>query len=497
MVTPLNNHDNKTIIRLQDGGNSQFAIPEPAGRLRIQPRAMPAPARRTISKEGDKADNDNTEDLKANLMKLMIGDDLRIKVQYMDERCALNLMRPVNFKSLEQYFHNKYRRQLNIYYTTSSKELMIQIKNQDELDHVIQLYDKTGGKKRMRLILSQKRDAHESFSMPPLGVYQGICETALSDTSSVLSTPSSYHASRLLKCPEDEAACSRIETPRPPTNWREGRCLGRGAFGHVFVCLNIDTGEQLVVKKIYIRGNSRFRNRILASLENEVNLLGTLRHPNIVQYFGVQERPDCVNIFMELMAGGSLKDQITEYGELSEANSVDFTVQILTGLEYLHQRDIVHRDIKSANILRHTRAHVKIGDFGSAKYLQAICSEQGVDIMGTPHYNAPEIVRDSRKFDHRSDIWSVGVTLIEMLTTHTPWWDIEANAVHIKIAFEQPQYQLPPEVSTQLRTTLEWMLQMCPEKRPSAKDLLKTPPFASVNDSLPISDSKNATPTKN
>lgn len=76
------------------------------------------------------------------------------------------------------------------------------------------------------------------------------------------------------------------------------------------VCLNTDTGEQLVVKKIFIRGNNRVRTRVLASLENEMNLLGTLRHPHIVQYFGVQERPECVNIFMELMAGGSLKDQV-------------------------------------------------------------------------------------------------------------------------------------------------------------------------------------------
>lgn len=79
------------------------------------------------------------------------------------------------------------------------------------------------------------------------------------------------------------------------------------------MCLNTDTGEQLVVKKIFIRGNNRVRTRVLASLENEMNLLGTLRHPHIVQYFGVQERPECVNIFMELMAGGSLKDQVKYY----------------------------------------------------------------------------------------------------------------------------------------------------------------------------------------
>lgn len=79
----------------------------------------------------------------------------------------------------------------------------------------------------------------------------------------------------------------------------------------------MDTGEQLVVKKIYLRGNSRQRSRVLATLENELNLLGTLRHPNIVQYFGVVERQDCINIFMELMAGGSLKDQVCIFYEFN------------------------------------------------------------------------------------------------------------------------------------------------------------------------------------
>ncbi|KAH7723724.1 STE/STE11/MEKK2 protein kinase [Aphelenchoides avenae] len=423
------------------------------------------------------------EDLKNSLLRLMIGDDeVRLKVQYMDERSALNLKRPVNYKSLEQYFEQKYRRHLNLYYTTSSKELMIQIKNQEDLDHVIQLHDRSGSKHRMRLILSQRRDAPEMHAQPPpRGVYQGIAESSLSDTSSVTSSvlslnTSSYH-NRFLRCPEDEAATSGMETPRPPVNWREGRCLGRGAFGSVFVCLNTDTGEQLVVKKIFIRGNNRVRTRVLASLENEMNLLGTLRHPHIVQYFGVQERPECVNIFMELMAGGSLKDQITEYGALTPANTVTFTTQILSGLEYLHTRDIVHRDIKSANILRHTHAHVKIGDFGSAKYLQAICSEQGVDIMGTPHYTAPEIVKDSRKFDQKSDIWSVGITLVEMLTSKTPWWDVEASAVHLRIAYDQPVYRLPEGCSEQLRTVLARMLQTVPEKRPTAAELLRVEPF--------------------
>lgn len=137
---------------------------------------------------------------------------------------------------------------------------------------------------------------------------------------------------------------------------------------------------------------------------------------------------------------------------------------------------------------------MKIGDFGSAKYLQAICSEQGVDIMGTPHYTAPEIVKDSRKFDQKSDIWSVGITVVEMLTAKTPWWDVEASAVHLRIAYDQPQYQLPEGCSEELRKALCLMLLTAPEKRPTAADLLRIAPFklSQEDESAPSTSSGSA-----
>ncbi|KAI6178530.1 Mitogen-activated protein kinase kinase kinase 3 [Aphelenchoides besseyi] len=414
------------------------------------------------------------------------ADDLKIKFMYMEEQAALNLKRPVSFSTLQDYFQRRFRRHLNIYYTTSSRELMIQIKNQADLDHVIQLHELSGSKRRMRLILARRRETDELRSTttgPSHGLYHTIQETALSETSSIFSTGStSYTSTRLnrFSSDDDPAGSPRIiKTPNPPSQWRESRCLGRGSFGHVYVCLNADTNEQLVVKKIYLNGARRW-NRVLSSLENEVTMLSTLSHPHIVQYHGCTKLPDCFCIFMEFMTGGTLKEQISEMGALSEGFTIDFTTQILSGLSYLHGQSIVHRDIKSANILRHAKAHVKIGDFGSANYLQAICSEQGVDIHGTPQYQAPEILKNSRRFEQRSDIWSLAITIIEMLTTETPWSNLDPAAVHIKIAYEEPEYKLPENTSDILREIIKTMLQREPEKRPTAKQLLDTPPFSYV-----------------
>uniref|UniRef100_A0A914WC20 Protein kinase domain-containing protein n=1 Tax=Plectus sambesii TaxID=2011161 RepID=A0A914WC20_9BILA len=183
-------------------------------------------------------------------------------------------------------------------------------------------------------------------------------------------------------------------SPRAPTNWRQGRCLGSGAFGQVYLCYDADTGRELAVKRVLVKGGDVERKALrkeVASLENEITLLKNMQHERVVQYFGFHRGDDDLCIFMEYMAGGSIKDVVRQWGPLTIKLAKKYTRQILEGLVYLHHYEIVHRDIKPANILRDSDGNVKIGDFGSGKRLQTICSQNGANtFIGTPYYMAPE-----------------------------------------------------------------------------------------------------------
>lgn len=147
--------------------------------------------------------------------------------------------------------------------------------------------------------------------------------------------------------------------------WKKAEVLGQGAFGIVYLGLNIDTGELMAVKQMATEEVSK---KELSSLENEINLLRNLRHPNIVRYIGTELTTTSLSIFLEYVPGGSLKALIDKFGQLEEAVVKSYTRQLLLGLEYLHRNGIAHRDIKGANCLVGNDGVIKLADFGSSKH---------------------------------------------------------------------------------------------------------------------------------
>ncbi|NXN13015.1 M3K3 kinase, partial [Indicator maculatus] len=262
-----------------------------------------------------------------------------------------------------------------------------------------------------------------------------------------------------------------------PVNWRLGKLLGRGAFGEVYLCYDADTGRELSVKQVPFDPDSQETSKEVNALECEIQLLKTLRHDRIVQYYGCLRDPEekKLSIFVEYMPGGSIKDQLKAYGALTENVTRKYTRQILQGVFYLHSNMIVHRDIKGANILRDSAGNVKLGDFGASKRIQTICmSGTGIkSVTGTPYWMSPEVI-SGEGYGRKADVWSVACTVVEMLTEKPPWAEFEAMAAIFKIATQPTNPQLPDGVSNSCRNFLKQIF-VEEKRRPTAEDLLRHP----------------------
>lgn len=275
--------------------------------------------------------------------------------------------------------------------------------------------------------------------------------------------------------PSFNAAFSK--SPRAPENWKIGPKLGSGAFGTVYLCFDHETGRELAVKQVKLDGVNAEVSKEARALENEIALLRNFQHERIVQYYGCRTEPKEITIFMEYMSGGSVYDVIHKYGALTGQVAGRYTRQVLEGLAYLHMNVIVHRDIKGANILRDNNGNVKLGDFGTSKRLQTIstmvASSSGCKtIVGTPYWMAPEVI-NGESYGRKADVWSLGCTVVEMLTQKPPWAHLETMAAIYKIATEEQP--IPSNISKQTLDFLKLTFRRVPAERPTAADLINHP----------------------
>jgi mitogen-activated protein kinase kinase kinase len=156
--------------------------------------------------------------------------------------------------------------------------------------------------------------------------------------------------------------------------WIKGALIGKGSFGSVFLAMDSQRGLLMAVKQVELptgsTQNEERKKGMLTALEREIDLLKDLQHENIVQYLDSSMDDTHLNIFLEYVPGGSVTALLRNYGAFEEALVRNFVRQILQGLAYLHSRDIIHRDIKGANILVDNKSCVKISDFGISKKVE-------------------------------------------------------------------------------------------------------------------------------
>ncbi|KAI2625664.1 cell division control protein [Hypoxylon sp. NC1633] len=250
-------------------------------------------------------------------------------------------------------------------------------------------------------------------------------------------------------------------------DYRLGECLGKGAFGSVYKAIHWGTGEAVAVKQIKLVNLPKSELRMI---EAEIDLLKNLNHDNIVKYIGFVKSVDCLNIILEYCENGSLHSICKAYGKFPENLVGVYMTQVLQGLQYLHDQGVIHRDIKGANILTTKDGKVKLADFGVSTSTLA-GPDKEAQVVGTPYWMAPEIIELSGATP-ASDIWSLGCTVIELLSGKPPYHHLQAMPALFAIVNDDHP-PLPEGVSSAARDFLIQCFQKDPNLRVSARKLLK------------------------
>jgi hypothetical protein len=205
--------------------------------------------------------------------------------------------------------------------------------------------------------------------------------------------------------------------------WTKGPRLGFGIFGDVVKAINRQNGWIMAVKRLSIqKSEDEYNNGAIDALKAEINVLRRIEHDNIIRYIGSEIIDKDFWIYIEYASEGSLLNLQQDFGPFDENLIKRFTKEILEGLNFLHSNSIAHQDLKWANVLVCSQGEVKISDFGWARIIEKSMSCQDLyqSLKGTIPWMAPEILRQKHS-DWRSDIWSLGCTIIEMATCENPW----------------------------------------------------------------------------
>lgn len=302
----------------------------------------------------------------------------------------------------------------------------------------------------------------------------GIARTRPAGSSGPASRATSGQAAMTKKASSSGAS-------KQPIKWIKGALIGAGSFGSVYLGMNAKNGLLMAVKQVELPSgqsqNDQKKKRMLDALEGEIELLKTIQHENIVQYLDSYADGTHLNIFLEYVPGGSVVALLRNYGAFEEPLVGNFVRQILHGLSFLHGQDIVHRDIKGANILVDNKSCIKISDFGISKKVESDLLTNArahrPSLQGSVFWMAPEVVKQT-SYSRKADIWSLGCLVVEMMSGTHPWPNLNQMQALFKIG-SCAKPSLPEEISDEAVDFLNKTFEIDHEKRPTADELLRHP----------------------
>eukprot|EP00123_Amoebidium_parasiticum_P014960 comp22719_c4_seq3/m.35317 comp22719_c4_seq3/g.35317 ORF comp22719_c4_seq3/g.35317 comp22719_c4_seq3/m.35317 type:complete len:507 (-) comp22719_c4_seq3:655-2175(-) len=256
---------------------------------------------------------------------------------------------------------------------------------------------------------------------------------------------------------------------KPPTEvFRLQEKLGEGAYGSVYKAVHSGSNQLVAIKQVAVDND-------LQGILREISVMQQLADPHIVKYYGSYFYNDTLWIVMEYMGAGSVGDLMRLRKKvLSEEQIAVVLKDTLCGLDYLHTHRKIHRDIKACNILLNSAGQAKLADFGVAGQISDEMAKRNT-VIGTPFWMAPEVIQEIGH-DHRADIWSLGITAIEMAEGKPPHADVHPMRAIFMIPMKPPPtLARASKFSAAFNDFIAQCTRKDPEERPSAHDLLEHP----------------------
>ncbi|KAI4212807.1 MAG: hypothetical protein LQ351_004509 [Letrouitia transgressa] len=271
-----------------------------------------------------------------------------------------------------------------------------------------------------------------------------------------------------------------------------GQLIGKGSYGRVYLGINLTTGDILAVKQVEINQKVAGQDKekvkeMVSALDQEINTMQHLEHPNVVQYLGCERKEYSMSIFLEYISGGSVGSCLRKHGKFEQSLVSSLTRQTLAGLAYLHTEGVLHRDLKADNILLDVDGTCKISDFGISKKTDNIYGNDVTNSMqGSVFWMAPEVIRSQGQgYSAKVDIWSLGCVVLEMFAGHRPWSKEEAVGAIYKLGSLNQAPPIPDDVSQSISIDALSFMFDCftinPSDRPTADTLLQQHPFCKVD----------------
>ncbi|KAB8071600.1 hypothetical protein BDV29DRAFT_16041 [Aspergillus leporis] len=307
--------------------------------------------------------------------------------------------------------------------------------------------------------------------------------------------------SQLDPIPQNNAPSTSVPQRQPTFRIIRGQLIGKGTYGRVYLGMNADNGEVLAVKQVEINpriaGQDKDKMKdMVAAMDQEIDTMQHLEHPNIVQYLGCERGELSISIYLEYISGGSIGSCLRKHGKFEESVVKSLTRQTLGGLAYLHNQGILHRDLKADNILLDLDGTCKISDFGISKKSDNIYGNDSTNSMqGSVFWMAPEVIQSQGQgYSAKVDIWSLGCVVLEMFAGRRPWSREEAIGAIFKLGSLSQAPPIPEDVSMNISPAALAFMYDCftidSLDRPTAETLLTRHPFCEPDPKYNFLDSE-------